>query len=194
MLEQLCYSHLKELIRPVYKKHQPLVLLKGRERSEQYKDYMNDRFTWYPNVQYSQRNSVQCTSYLWFMENGKDVVRIFLDTVYGTIEKAMDSTENCEDLFQKFLDWFDEKRRDFRMSFDIQECKTELLKNGKRPNSHGGVANLLKTLTKTMEKQGADIANVARVQYEICMRAGIYIPDEFLEDVAVALNMGEEKQ
>lgn len=151
-------------------------------------------YVWWPNIQYSQRNSIQCTSYLWFMENGKIVVQNFLDTVYGTIEKAMDSTKNCEDLFQKFLDWFDEKRRDFRMSFDIQECKTELLKSGKRPNSHGGVANLLKTLTKTMEKQGADIASVAKVQYSICMQAGIYIPDEFLEDVAVALNIGGHTQ
>lgn len=78
------------------------------------------------------------------------------------------------------------------MSFDIQKCKTELLKSGKRPNSHGGIANLLKTLTKTMEKQGASIETIAKVQYTVCMQAGIYIPDEFIEDVAVALTFGEK--
>ena len=45
-----------------------------------------------------------------------------------------------------------------------------------------------KTLTKTMEKQGADIRSIAKVQYTICMQAGIYIPDEFIEDVAVIVN------
>ena len=56
------------------------------------------------------------------------------------------------------------------------------------PQSHGGVANLLKVLTKTMEKQGADITNIAKMQYAICKQAGIYIPDEFLTDVAVMLD------
>lgn len=38
-----------------------------------------------------------------------------------------------------------------------------------------------------MEKQGAGIENIAKMQYTVCMQAGIYIPDEFIEDVAVAL-------
>lgn len=105
---------------------------------------------------------------------------------------AMNATGDFEILYQKFLIWFEEKRRRFRMSFDIQGCKTELLKSGKRPNSHGGIANLLKTLTKTMEKQGASIETIAKVQYTVCMQAGIYIPDEFVEDVAVALTCGEK--
>lgn len=55
--------------------------------------------------------------------------------------------------------------------------------------THGGVANLLKALTKTMEKQGSDITSIAKVQYAICIQAGIYIPDEFIRDVAVTLDM-----
>lgn len=49
----------------------------------------------------------------------------------------------------------------------------------------------MKVLTKTMEKQGADIANIAKVQYAVCVQAGIYIPDEFVRDVAVTLDMKE---
>ena len=79
------------------------------------------------------------------------------------------------------------------MEFNVPEAKKQMLQNGKRPNSHGGVANLLKTLTKTMEKQGASIQSIAKVQYTVCMQAGIYIPDEFIEDVAVALSVLEDK-
>ena len=75
------------------------------------------------------------------------------------------------------------------MKFDVTEAKKQIVENGKRPNSHGGMANLLKVLTKTMEKQGASIENIAKVQYTVCMQAGIYIPDEFIEDVAVALEV-----
>lgn len=78
------------------------------------------------------------------------------------------------------------------MIFDIKESKKQILENGKRANSHGGVANLLKVLTKTMEKQGASIENIAKVQYTICMQAGIYIPDEFVEDVAISLYIENE--
>ena len=42
-----------------------------------------------------------------------------------------------------------------------------------------------------MEKQDADIANIAKVQYAVCVQAGIYIPDEFVRDVAVTLDMKE---
>ena len=44
-----------------------------------------------------------------------------------------------------------------------------------------------------MEKQGASIQSIAKVQYTICMQEGIYIPDEFIEDVAVALSVMEDK-
>lgn len=192
MLETLCYDHLRRIIRPVYEHYQPLLLLRRQDRSEKYKGYMEDYYTaWWPDI-CNRRNSVQCAAREWFFSNGNTPVQYFLDSVYGTIEKAMDSTQTSEELFQQFLDWFDEKRGRFRMSFDIEECKTELLKSGKRPNSHGGVANLLKTLTKTMEKQGASIETIAKVQYTVCMKAGIYIPDEFIEDVAVALTCGEK--
>lgn len=73
------------------------------------------------------------------------------------------------------------------MKTDIQGIRG--LSARKTPQSHGGVANLLKVLTKTMEKQGSDIASIAKVQYAVCVQAGIYIPDEFIRDVAVTLDM-----
>ena len=53
---------------------------------------------------------------------------------------------------------------------------------------------MLKVLTKTMEKQGSDITSIAKVQYAICVQAGIYIPDEFIRDVAVTLDMPIENE
>lgn len=44
----------------------------------------------------------------------------------------------------------------------------------------------LKVLTKTMHEQGSNIYSIAKVQYAVCMQAGIFIPDEFLTDVLVA--------
>ena len=78
------------------------------------------------------------------------------------------------------------------MGTDIQ--KVQELSARKTPKSHGGVANLLKVLTKTMEKQGSDITSIAKVQYAICVQAGIYIPDEFIRDVAVTLDMPIENE
>ena len=124
----------------------------------------------------------------FFMKNSNGLCNCFLLEKYsGNVENAMDKTGKFDILYQQFLNWFDQKRRDFRMTFDIEESKKQIFENGKRPNSHGGVANLLKVLTKTMDKQGAGIENIAKMQYTICMQAGIYIPDEFIEDVAVAL-------
>ena len=65
--------------------------------------------------------------------------------------------------------------------------QADVLKLSGKQITHGGIANLLKVLTKTMEKQGADIRSIAKVQYTICRQAGILIPDEFIEDVAVVL-------
>ena len=73
------------------------------------------------------------------------------------------------------------------MKADIQDIRS--MSAMKTPQSHGGVANLLKILTKTMEKQGSNIASIAKVQYAVCVQAGIYIPDEFIRDVAVTLDM-----
>ena len=76
------------------------------------------------------------------------------------------------------------------MSTDLQaiNASAEVAKLNGRQITHGGIANLLKVLTRTMEKQGADIRSIAKVQYTICRQAGILIPEEFIEDVAVILH------
>lgn len=74
----------------------------------------------------------------------------------------------------------------------LAEIKNGVPQNGKAPQSHGGVANLLKVLTKTMYDQGSSVYTIAKVQYAVCVQAGIYIPEEFLTDVLVAAAMMED--
>ena len=74
----------------------------------------------------------------------------------------------------------------------ISAWTTEMTKTGKIPQSHGGVANLLKILTKTMKEQRSGIESIAKMQYAICMQAGIYIIPEFLTDVLVAEDLMRE--
>lgn len=113
---------------------------------------------------------------------------------YGTIENAMRQTGSFEKLFDTFKEDFAERRNRFlmetEMTLDIK--RGELKRQGKMPHSHGGVANLLKVLTDTMKAQGSSIRTIAKVQYSVCMQAGILIPDEFITDVLVSANMEDE--
>lgn len=103
---------------------------------------------------------------------------------YGSVKKAILGTSTWIELWNEFEEWFEERRKMF-----MEKQKAEIAKINKIPKSHGGVANLLKVLTKTMEQQGADITSIAKVQFAVATQAGIYIPDEFLTDVAVALDV-----
>lgn len=200
MLERVCENSLKRLCRPIVEAHNPpKVRLKGDTKEyppNPYKDFVNGEFGWFDTylVRMSKPRAMchdKCVAF--FDKNAEIVSRIFIKEKYcDDVEYAIFKTKDFMVLFQKFLIWFGDKRRDFQMEFNVSEAKKQMLENGKRPNSHGGVANLLKTLTKTMEKQGASIQSIAKVQYTVCMQAGIYIPDEFVEDVAVALRIMEE--
>lgn len=75
----------------------------------------------------------------------------------------------------------------------IQQLKPNLANIKQvKSNSHGGIANLLKVLTKTMNEQGSTIRTIAKVQYAVCLQAGIYIPEEFITDVLVAAEMAND--
>ena len=126
---------------------------------------------------------------LYFEKHARQIISLFLLESYRSIEDAILETGCFLELWNGFEKWFDDRRNKFmeNMKTDIQEIRS--LSTRKTPQSHGGVANLLKVLTKTMEKQGSDIASIAKVQYAICVQAGIYIPDEFIRDVAVTLDM-----
>ena len=199
MVERVCESALKRLCRPIVEAHNPPILrLKGDTTeypTNPYKDFVNGEFGWFDTylIGMSKPRAMchdKCVAF--FNKNAETLSRIFINEKYhGDVEFAMFKSGDFATLYQQFLDWFDDKRRNFQMKFNVPEAKKQMLENGKRPNAHGGVANLLKTLTKTMEKQGASIQSIAKVQYTICMQAGIYIPDEFIEDVAVALSVME---
>lgn len=201
MVERVCENALKRLCRQVVERHNPpLVRLKGDKKNisaNPFKDFVNGEFGWFDTylIGMSRRRAMchdKCVAF--FDKNAWQICTAFMREEYhGDVEYAMFKTMDFMVLFQKFLNWFSDKRREFQMQFNVSEAKKQMLENGKRPNSHGGVANLLKTLTKTMEKQGASIQSIAKVQYTICMQAGIYIPDEFIEDVAVALSVMEDK-
>ena len=203
MLERVCENDLKRLCRPIVESHNPPnVRLKGDSTEyppNPYKDFVDGEFGWFDTylVRMSKPRAMchdKCVAF--FDKNAEIISRIFIKEKYcDDVEYAIFKTKDFMILFQQFLIWFEDKRRKFRMEFNVSEAKKQMLENGKRPNSHGGVANLLKTLTKTMEKQGASIQSIAKVQYTVCMQAGIYIPDEFIEDVAVALSVldGNEK-
>ena len=201
MVERVCENALKRLCRQVVERHNPpLVRLKDNKAdipTNPFKNFVNGEFGWFDTylVGMSKPRAMchdKCVAF--FNKNAKKICTAFIREAYrGDVEYAMFKTMDFMVLFQKFLNWFADKRREFQMQFNVSEAKKQMLENGKRPNSHGGVANLLKTLTKTMEKQGASIQSIAKVQYTICMQAGIYIPDEFIEDVAVALSIMEDK-
>lgn len=132
-----------------------------------------------------------------FFLRSKDWSEVFYTDCYGGKEKAYEQTERKEELIQRYIEWFAEKRKEMRKGMESgikQEIESIMKKDETCVNvyknvrgNQGGVANLLKVLTKTMERQGADIRSIAKVQYSICQQAGIMIPEEFIEDVAVVL-------
>ena len=201
MVERVCENALKHLCKPIVERYNPpLVRLKDDKTvipTNPFKNFVNGEFGWFDTylVGMSKPRAMchdKCVAF--FDKNAEKICTAFIGEEYhGDVEYAMFKTMDFMVLFQKFLNWFADKRREFQMQFDVSEAKKQMLENGKRPNSHGGVANLLKTLTKTMEKQGASIQSIAKVQYTVCMQAGIYIPDEFIEDVAIALSVMEDK-
>lgn len=130
----------------------------------------------------------------YFEDNSEKIISNFLHDTYGNIENAVLQTDSFMELAEEFQNWFDERRTKFMSQTDTNIQKWKEACGANKPQSHGGVANLLKVLTKTMEKQGADIQNIAKVQYSVCVQAGIYIPDEFVRDVAVTLDMKEIEQ
>lgn len=134
----------------------------------------------------------KCENYV--EEHSKEIVRIYLGVRWGGIETAIMSTKCFLELCTDFTEWFDERRKNFLKEMDAAIAEIKSFQISEKPQSHGGVANLLKVLTKTMEKQGADITNIAKVQYAVCIQAGIYIPDEFVQDVAVAMDVLEDKE
>nr|DAK55280.1 MAG TPA: hypothetical protein [Caudoviricetes sp.] len=198
MLEELCRNSFytaccKE------KNLDGLVYLKGHPKPErplkdfQIDNYLRQDWGFIPINLFCGRGrwikSTRRMAWVWFNEHENQIRDAYLEKKYGgDIKLAMISTGNFITLFDEFKGYFAERKKVFmkkaEQAMTIQ--KAELSKRSKSPQSHGGVANLLKVLTKTMQEQGSSIYSIAKVQYAVCMQAGIYIPDEFLTDVFVA--------
>lgn len=202
-LERICIHELRNIAENVIMRNslQSMIRLKGQP---QIKDIYNKKHeTYFHNsswYQYSWWNGRQKWGLIYFIHgkceryfesNSKRFILNFLSETYGNIETAVSKTDSFIELSNDFIKWFDERRNKFMEQTDTDIQKWKEMCVSSKPQSHGGVANLLKVLTKTMEKQGADIANIAKVQYAVCLQAGIYIPDEFVRDVAVTLDMKE---
>lgn len=200
-LERICVNKMRDMAEKAFNDNCNLKLVaikgehrKGNEFDKKYHGY----FFEYSPYQYSWWSGGQkwgLTYFLhgkcerYFEDNSEKIISNFLNDTYKTIEIAVLQTDSFVKLAEEFQNWFDERRMKFmeHTDTDIQKWKDACAAT--KPQSHGGVANLLKVLTKTMEKQGADIANIAKVQYAVCVQAGIYIPDEFVRDVAITLDM-----
>ena len=168
------------------------------EHEEQYKKYMA-RSNWYISDSYVRLRrcsravnyTTYCQTVTYFSEDQGETIRNFIKNKWGSLGDAIKNTRTVVELWNEYEQWFQKRKERFMKKNEIEVKQAQNIVKKKIPQSHGGVANLLKTLTKTMEQQGADIRSIAKVQYAICTQAGIYIPDEFIRDVAVTLEMGD---
>ena len=112
---------------------------------------------------------------------------------YGSVRTAILKTSTWIELWNDFEDWYEDRRKQFMIKMDeqiaqIMSKKEVMTGKSRKPAPVGAVANLCKELRRTMELQGADITSIAKVEYAVCVQNGLYIPEEFLTDVAVALD------
>lgn len=202
-LERICINKMRDMANGFIMRNsvKSMLVLKGEPWINDIRNSKHDTYfqgsSWYQYSWWSGRQKWGLTYFLhskcerYFEDNSEKIISNFLHDTYGTIETAVLQTDSFMKLAEEFQNWFDERRMKFmeQTDTDIQKWKEACATS--KPQSHGGVANLLKVLTKTMEKQGADVRNIAKVQYAVCVQAGIYIPDEFVRDVAVTLDMKE---
>lgn len=128
-------------------------------------------------------------AYRYFLEES-NLFRIFIRQEYPLTHEIWKTEPN--EILERFNKWFIEKREKV-----MEDTALKMAKQNKKifkPTSHSGIASLLHVLTRTMEKQGADIRSIAKVQYAVCVQAGVYIPEEFLLDVAISLDIEKDAQ
>lgn len=202
MLEELCRHSLHVQCETIIMADHPFVRLKGKpEPRREFEHFMSwdSGFTAWDSTLIRRRMDRRRSDLLdlawsWFNTNAEQIIKGFIRDEYGNdLPAAMRENGSFEKLFDCFLKYFSERRNNFmeitKEMIDAQ--KLSISKAGKMPQSHGGVANLLKVLTKTMRDQGSSIRSIAKVQYYVCIQAGIYIPDEFITDVLVGANIEE---
>ena len=201
MMERFCRQKAYRMIEPLC--FQTLVHLKGKKpevNEFRYFTAYSDAFeVWDGEMAkkliHAKREAAIRSAVRYFDEKAEVLFRKFITDCYGgDLKQAMRETESFDKLYKRFEQYFDERRKAFMDETNnlIEARKSELKEVKRSPQSHGGVANLLKVLTRTMEQQGSTIRSIAKVQYTVCMQAGIYIPEEFITDVLVAAKMEDE--
>lgn len=204
MLEDQCKGVFEQACREVMDKHTQMVRLKGgwpkpKNEFENFLSWDDHYYVWdgwlVKRVLDSRPNNVIMDAFNYFTHAEK-LRDAYIRQKYGTMENAMRQTGKFSVLFDTFREDFAYRRNKFMEKTNdlIDVKKGELKRQGKMPQSHGGVANLLKVLTQTMKAQGSSIKTIAKVQYTVCIQAGIYIPEEFITDVLVAANIENEVQ
>lgn len=123
MLEKVCEKSLKILCRPIVEAHNPpKVRLKGDTKEyppNPYKDFVNGEFGWFDTylIGMSRRRAMchdKCVAF--FDKNAEKICTAFMREEYHSdVEYAMFKTMDFMVLFQKFLNWFADKRREFQM-------------------------------------------------------------------------------
>lgn len=200
MLEELCSSDLWQACCAIHDRT-PLVYPAGKRwgrKVDPWEQFFEDadtrlRYNILPHKRLDGRSyrsgSELQKSWVWFNEKSDRIVDGYIRDKYGgDFRKAMRECGTYNAMHDDYLAFFAERRKRFMAKTEALTAKTgeELAKKGKLPQSHGGVANLLKVLTKTMKEQGSAINTIAKMQYAICIQAGIYVIPEFLTDVLVA--------
>lgn len=199
-LEHLCVHELKRIMAEYIGLPKVELKIKGHEFVEQkpynnrnYDVYFHNdkpfRFDWYAlHDGRTQKSKVK--AHTFFNSNANRMCQTYIKQRYGNIDNAFMAHIFFVDLKHDYLIWFDDRR---------EQVKNKLVKVEKDKNiaaykhkPYGAVANLLKTLTKTMEIQGADIRSIAKMQWCVCKQAGVMLPDEFITDVATALDIDGE--
>jgi len=203
MLEEQCREIFKNACQKVIDDHTHMARLKGypkpKNEFEEYFSHLGGYSPWdgqlVKRVCDARKDDPIRDAFLYFTQ-GKKLRDAYIRKKYGTIEDAMRQTGTFSKLFDGFLEDFSKERIKFMedMQALIDNAKQTALSQKRSkgvPRSHGGVANLLKVLTQTMKAQGSSIKTIAKVQYAVCMQAGILIPDEFITDVLVSANIEE---
>lgn len=177
-----------------------LVKLRGVKRDPDPLEHFYDnagyhtRFDMLPNIDGRsgiwRTNSLVRKAWLYFDRNADKIFSGYVrDRFNGNLLEGMRKVGNYNELRDDYIKYFGERRQKHleKESKDLEVTAKAALGNRVRtPQSHGGVANLLKVLTKTMTEQGSSIQTIAKVQYAVCIQAGIALPNEFLTDVLVA--------
>ena len=201
MLEGLCRPNIYDQCIRITGR-EPMVWLKGTIPHWEYDGFYSytDRFTvWRDDlvkklVKQPSRSPMRLAAAL-FSKNGEKICDAYIKEHFGSWDNAIRQSGTFDNLVKGFENYFAERRKQFMEKTDklIAQMPKQLTKDCRiRTNSHGGVANLLKVLTKTMHEQGSSIRTIAKVQYAICTQAGIYVPDEFITDVLVAADINPE--